>query len=192
MPIYRVNVKDRFDPNEKWMRIIDDSLRGQIDQPFRFYFDDKLLPITPAKWSYEPKNQNETIHMANGDEKTWIKQNGLAVWNFEFTICELIQFKRDYEFDEGLIAPEAMIEYLDSMRNKKKPIQFIVTDGILRNLVNEKVSLEDWSVEQDSDNANDHLFTVTLQQYREWHNMEADINLNHHLILAKYAKGWRT
>ena len=192
MANYRVNLKKQFDANELWQEIIDDTLRGTNNMPFRFYFDDHLLPITPASWSYEPKNQNETIHMANGDEVSWIKQGGLPVWNFEFTIGEPIQWVRPYEFDQGLKTPEKMIEYLDGAKEQKKTIRFIVTDGILRNLVNEKVTLEDWSVEQDSENGNDHVFTVSLRRYKEWHNMEADINLNHHLILAKYAKGWRT
>ena len=150
--------------------------RGNVNDPYRFYFDDKLLPITPASWNYEAKNQNEIIHMFNGTEVSWIKRNGLGV-------CE---------FKDGLRDPDEMMNYLKGVKRNKKTIQFVVTDGWNQGIVNEKVTLEDWSVDQDSENCNDYVFSVTLQEYHEWHNMEADIDLNHHLILAKYAKGWRT
>lgn len=177
----------------KWMtRWTSDYPRGEVNLPYRFYLDDYLLPITPASWKDEEKNQNETIHMFNGEELSWIKKSGLAVWAFEFTIGNPISQVRHYEFEDGLRDPDKMISYLRGVKDGKKTIQFVVTDGFLKNIVNEEVTLEDWSVEQDSENCNDYVFSVTLQQYKEWHNMEADIDLNHHLILAKYAKGWRT
>lgn len=166
--------------------------RGNVNDPYRFYFDGILLPITPSSWNYEGKNQNETVHMFNGTEVSWIKRNGLGVWKFDFTISNPTTAVRDYEFKDGLRDPDEMMNYLKGVKRNKKTIQFVVTDGWNQGIVNEKVTLEDWSVDQDSENCNDYVFSVTLQEYQEWHNMEADIDLNHHLILAKYAKGWRT
>ena len=196
---YRVNLKGtgtQYEYGAPWASWMTgwsmEYLRGEVNKPYRFYFDDNLLPITPSKWNHEAKNQNEVLHMANGNEVTWIKQSGLATWQFDFTVSHPIHAVHDYEFDDGLRDPDKMADYLKGIKDNKKTIQFVVTDGFLRNIVNEKVTLEEWSVEQDSENCNDYVFSVTLQEYKEWHNMEADVDLNHHLILAKYAKGWRT
>jgi len=186
---YTVNLTN----NEYWATVdYSDKLRGEVDAPYRFYFDEYLLPITPSSWNYEAKNQNETIHMFNGNEVSWTKRSGLATWQFDFTLSNPKLPLEHYEFEDSLRNPDIMIDYLKNIKNQKRTIQFIVTDGRFENIVNEKVTLEEWNVEQDSDNCNDYVFSVTLQEYKEWHNMEADIDLNHHLILAKYAKGWRT
>ena len=196
---YRVNLKDaskQYDYGTPWASWMKgwraNYLRGEVNLPYHFYFDNNLLPITPSSWNYEGKNQNETLHMFNGNEVSWIKRSGLATWQFDFTISNPVSKAWDYEFKDGLRDPDKMIDYLKDVKDNKKTIQFVVTDGYLKNIVNEKVTLEDWSVEQDSENCNDYVFSVTLQEYKEWHNLEADIDLNHHLILAKYAKGWRT
>ena len=193
---YAVDLRRAGESYEKWANWVthfnNAYQRGEIDEPYRFYFDDYLLPITPSSWNREGKNQNETIHMFNGNEVSWIKKQGLITWQFDFTISNPITQVRNYEFSAGMRDPDKMAFFLDMKKNNKQTIDFVVTDGRFKNILNQKVTLEDWNVEQDSENCNDYVFSVTLQQYKEWHNMEADIDLNHHLILAKYAKGWRT
>ncbi len=193
---YTVDLRRASESYESWAKWVthfnNEYQRGEINDPYRFYFDDYLLPITPSSWKREGKNQNETIHMFNGNEVSWIKKQGLITWQFDFTISNPITQVRSYEFSAGMRDPDKMAFFLDMKKSNKETIQFVVTDGRFKNILNQEVTLEDWSVEQDSENCNDYVFSVTLQQYKEWHNMEADIDLNHHLILAKYAKGWRT
>lgn len=153
----------------------------------RFYLDGNMLPVTPGKIHYKNDNQNEAIDLMNGGKVSHLKLDGLGTFDFEF---EVPVTKRPYAVDQTLKAASEYEGMLKALKSSRRPFQFIITRGNWDN-ENVKVSLEDYEKTQDAEDGNDFRFSVTLREYKEWHNMETDTNLNHHLILAKQRKGWK-
>lgn len=158
-------------------------------QAYRVYLGALELPVTPSKITVSNENRNETVELVNEDVVSNPKCDGLVTFEFDFLIP-----LQAYPFVNAKVLerPDYYCDWLAQRKQKKEAFQFIVTrnNGFGRN-TNVKVLLEDYSYVEDAESGNDYVFSVTLKEYREWHNMEVDVSLNHHLINAKYARGWR-
>lgn len=193
IPRYTVNASG-VDDNFIDLPTVTDEPIPASNTAYRFYFDEHLLPLTPGKYDFKADNRNDKLGMFNGNQVTDLKPDGLHEYSFDFEVVGPTSRKKSFEFYTANIFWEAqnVIDFIMEKKRTKRPIDFVVTDGRAQSIINEKVTINDWNYTQDNDNADDYTFSITLTEYREWHNMEADIDLNHHLILAKYAKGWRS
>ena len=133
------------------------------------YLDKCLLPVTPKKISYEIGNSNKSIELLGVGEVNVLKDPKLTAVGFSFIIPQ-----GDYPFlinkrvNKGA---KYYIDYLNSLKNSKKPFQFIVSrsraDGRYLFSTNIKVSLEDLTLAEDAENGFDIAAAVRLKQYRD-------------------------
>ena len=173
--------------------VIDDPIPAG-NTAYRFYFDEHLLPITPGKYEFKSDNKNEKMDMFNGNVVSDLHPSGLHEYNFDFEITGPTSARKNFEFFTSYIfhGADQVIEYLREKDRTRAPFEFVITDGKDQSIVNETVVIGGLDYVQDNDNADDYTFSIVLREHREQHNMQADVDLNHHLILAKYVKGWRS
>ncbi len=134
------------------------------------YLDKCLLPVTPKKISYETGNSGKSIELMGGGEVNVLKDPKLTAVGFSFVIPQ-----NDYPFlinksvNKGA---KYYIDYLKSLKESKKPFQFIVSrsraDGRYLFSTNIKVSLEDYTLAEDAENGFDIIAAVKLKQYRDY------------------------
>lgn len=136
-----------------------------------FYLDNILLPVAPSKLQLKIKNNNKTINLINEGEVNVIKDAGLTEVNFEALLPQV-----DYPFSvykDGVYrGANYYLDHLEKLKIEKKPFQFIVdrfkTRGVMLFSTNLKVTLEDYTIEEDSKNGIDFVVNIKLKQYREY------------------------
>lgn len=138
---------------------------------YYFFLGALQLPVAPAALSTKINGQNKTINLINDGEINIIKLPGLTEVSFEFMIPHT-----KYPFVSygtgGILGTQALLGYLERLKTRQKPFQFIVSrmgSGYkLLHATNLKVTLEDYSIEEDADFGLDQMVSVTLKQYRPY------------------------
>ncbi|MDE6579609.1 MAG: hypothetical protein K2K41_03655, partial [Ruminiclostridium sp.] len=133
------------------------------------YMDKCLLPITPKRIFFEIGNSNKSIELSGGREVNVLNDSGLTEVGFSFIIPQ-----SDYPFFINKMVNKGAkyyIDYLRSLKESKKPFQFIVSrsraDGRYLFSTNIKVSLEDYTFTEDAENGLDIVTAVRLKQFRD-------------------------
>lgn len=131
------------------------------------YLDKFLLPIAPKSILTEIKNQNNTLNLVSGAEINLLKSEGLTTISFEALFPNTIYPFAVYK--DGFFNAKTAIEKLESLKNSKKPFQFIVTrDSVNSDLyaTDMSVSLEEYSILEDAkDYGFDIFVSITLKKY---------------------------
>lgn len=137
---------------------------------YSFFIDGIQLPVAPSSLEMKINNQNKTITLINEGEVNLLKQAGLTDINLEVLLPNV-----KYPFavyPDGFQPATFYLDKLEKLKISKKPFQFIVTrlkpSGDLLFDTNIKVSLEDYSIEEDAENGFDITVPITLKQYREY------------------------
>lgn len=137
---------------------------------YSFFIDGIQLPVAPSSLEMKINNQNKTITLINEGEVNLLKQAGLTDISLEVLLPNV-----KYPFaiyPDGFQPATFYLEKLEKLKISKKPFQFIVTrlkpSGDLLFDTNIKVSLEDYSIEEDAENGFDITVPITLKQYREY------------------------
>ncbi|MEW9486340.1 LysM peptidoglycan-binding domain-containing protein [Clostridioides difficile] len=134
---------------------------------YDFYLDGVQLPIPPAKLEIKVTNKNKTVDLINTGEVNILKKEGLSEISFEaeFTHNKLPfcrgQF-RDVQF---------FLSKLELLKTDCKPFQFIVSRELGNKVLfntNMKVSLEEYNIVEDAENASDTKVAIKLKQYRDY------------------------
>ncbi|HBF1347186.1 TPA: LysM peptidoglycan-binding domain-containing protein [Clostridioides difficile] len=134
---------------------------------YDFYLDGVQLPITPGKLEIKTTNKNKTVDLINDGEVNILKTPGLSEISFEaeFTHNKLPfcrgQF-RDVQF---------FLSKLELLKTDCKPFQFIVSRELGNKVLfntNMKVSLEEYNIVEDAENASDTKVAIKLKQYRDY------------------------
>ncbi|HHQ5495043.1 TPA: LysM peptidoglycan-binding domain-containing protein [Clostridioides difficile] len=134
---------------------------------YDFYLDGVQLPITPGKLEIKVTNKNKTVDLINTGEVNILKKEGLSEISFEaeFTHNKLPfcrgQF-RDVQF---------FLSKLELLKTDCKPFQFIVSRELGNKVLfntNMKVSLEEYNIVEDAENASDTKVAIKLKQYRDY------------------------
>ncbi|MCJ0134989.1 peptidoglycan-binding protein [Clostridioides difficile] len=134
---------------------------------YDFYLDGVQLPIPPPKLEIKVTNKNKTVDLINVGEVNILKKEGLSEISFEaeFTHNKLPfcrgQF-RDVQF---------FLSKLELLKTDCKPFQFIVSremGGKVLFNTNMKVSLEEYNIVEDAENASDTKVAIKLKQYRDY------------------------
>lgn len=137
---------------------------------YEFFLDKCLLPVTPSKLEIKVNNANQTVTLINEGEINILKKSGLT--DIEFT-CSIPQVKYPYAvYKEGFRSADYFLDCFESLKNSRKPFQFIVCRFLPSNKklfnTNIKVTLEDYKLTEDAKNGFDISVKVKLKQWRDY------------------------
>nr|DAX65500.1 MAG TPA: tail assembly protein [Caudoviricetes sp.] len=137
-------------------------------QGYIFYIDKVLLPVAPSSVTIAHKNMNSIINLINDAEFNMLKQEGLQEISFKFMLpSQRYPFTRYLGFYQR---PSYYLNKLKTLKKKAKPFQLI----IIRNYPNSfctyfstnlKVSLEDFSVEENAEEGMDVYVEIKLKEF---------------------------
>lgn len=137
---------------------------------YDFYMGKILLPVAPKKLQIKIGNTNKTYTLINEGEINVLKNPELTEISFEILLPNIKHpFAR---YKKGFKAAKYYLDKFEDMKLNKKTFQFIVTrelpNGKSLYDTNMKVSLEDYSITEDSDNGFDTTVSIQLKQYRDY------------------------
>lgn len=137
---------------------------------YTIYLDGVQLPVTPPKIQTSIKNQNKTINLINDGEVNILKQAALTEISFEVLIP---QTKYPFAtYPSGFKDASYFLQKFESLKANKKPFQFICSrvlpGGKLLFDTNIKVSLEEYTIEEDVKEGFDLSISVKLKQYKPY------------------------
>lgn len=129
---------------------------------YKCYLFGQLMPQTPAKLSVKIKGQNSTITLLNEGEINFLKYPGLT----EITLPLV------FPMLTGSVQPDYYLSLLERAKTARSTTQFIMTrttpSGRLLFDTNIKVSVEDYTIEENAINGLDISVEVKLKQYRDY------------------------
>jgi hypothetical protein len=144
---------------------------------YELFIDKTQFPVAPSKLSIKINNRNEPIDLIDEGEVNILMSAGLTDIDFEVLLPNA-----NYPFaiyPNGFQEAKYYMDVLEDLKVSKKPFQFIFTrtlpNGKLLFDTNIKVSLEDYSVEEDADNGFDVIVSISLKQFREYGTKKAKI-----------------
>lgn len=136
---------------------------------YEMYLDGVRIPVTPSKITLKIKNKNNTINLVNGLEINILKSANLSDYEFDLLIPAV-----KYPFaiyPDGFKNINFYLDKFEKWKTKKKPIRLIVLrempNGKPMHQTNTLVSLEEYSVKEDSNNGIDTVISVKLKQFIE-------------------------
>lgn len=137
---------------------------------YYFYLGNVLLPIPPKKLELKISNQNKTYDLMNYSEINVLKSPGLTSIEFEVLLPNVkypfAMYKNDFQNAKYYLG------ILENLKVNKSAFQFIVIrkfpngTGIFD--TNIKVSLEDYTITDSTDEGFDTKVKIKLKQYREY------------------------
>lgn len=137
---------------------------------YYFYMGSVLLPIAPEKFTLKVNNANKKITLINEGEVNVLKEAGLTDLEFD-ALIPVVQYsfaKYDGEFK----SPVYFTDHFEKLKLSKKPFQFIVSrkmpDGKLLFDTNMTVSLESYTIKEDSKQGFDLVVSFKLKQYKSF------------------------
>ncbi len=138
--------------------------------PYHFYLDKMLLPVAPSKVRLKINNQNKTMNLINEGEINILKQPGLTDVDFDVLIP---QVKYPFAlYKDGFQPAKTYLAKLEELKLSKEPFQLIITrtfpNGSMLFDTNMKVSLEEYTITEDSKSAYDLMVNIKLKQYKEY------------------------
>lgn len=150
---------------------------------YTVYLDDVPMPITPSKIEMKIKNQNKTINLIDGSEINILKAPGLTEFSFELMIPQVKWYPFAIYLGEVIngkyqktefIKAQYYLDLFERLKIAKQPFPFkierISPNGV-KLFDTEKdmmVSLEEYSVTEDSSNGLDLMVSMCLKQYRKY------------------------
>lgn len=137
---------------------------------YDIYFDKVLLPVAPSKIKTKIKNNNKTIELINEGEVNLLKDAGLTELSFSVLLPNM---KYPFaKYANGVFQGASyFLGILEKYKTNKQPFQLIISrtlpTGSVLFYTNLKVSLEDYSFDDDVKNGFDITVTINLKQYKE-------------------------
>lgn len=129
---------------------------------YKCYLFGELMPQTPAKLSVKISGKNTTVTLLNEGEINFLKYPGLTEITLPLVFPMLTASKR----------PDYYLTLLERAKTQKTTTQFIMTRttpaGQLLFDTNIKVSVEDYTIEENATNGIDVSVEVKLKQYRDY------------------------
>jgi len=156
------------------------------------YFGNLLLPVTPAKIQLRIKNQNKTINLINEGEVNLLKRAGLT----DITLTVLLpnvqypfaRYKSGFRAAAFFLSEFEKLKTQRDSKGKFKPFQFIVSRSMPngRNLFdnNIQVSLEDYSIADDTKEGFDISVNVRLKQFVNYGTKTVQITIQQERPIA--------
>ena len=135
---------------------------------YQIYLGKLLLPVTPEKISVQINSQNETIQLVDGTEINILKNAGLTDIEFDFILPN-----SDHPFAQyksGFKNAKYFLDEIEKLKTSKKSFVFLIARyfsngekiGIDTRM---DVAIEDYTIEDDTENGTDFLVSIKLKQY---------------------------
>lgn len=137
-------------------------------QGYIFYIDRVLLPVAPSSVTITHKNMNNVINLINDAEFNMLKQEGLQEISFKFMLpSQRYPFARYLGFYQR---PSYYLNKLKNLKKRAKPFQLIIirnypNSGRAYFSTNLKVSIEDFSVEEDAEEGMDVYVDIKFKEF---------------------------
>ena len=130
--------------------------------PCHLYLCGVEMPEVPSAITIKTGNRNKTVELLNGDTINLLKSKGLQ--DISLTLA--------FPMLEGRRTAEYYIGLFDKFKRKRKPTQFILTrttpDGKPLEDTNVKVSIEDFSRNEDASKPFEVTYSVNLKEYTDY------------------------
>jgi LysM repeat protein len=146
---------------------------------YYFYLGNVLLPIPPKKLELKISNQNKTYDLMNYSEINVLKNPGLTSIEFEVLLPNVkypfAMYKNDFQNAKYYLG------ILENLKVNKSAFQFIVIrkfpNGNSIFDTNIKVSIEDYTITDSTDEGFDTKVKIKLKQYREYSTKTVQITI---------------
>ncbi len=146
---------------------------------YYFYLGNVLLPIPPKKLELKISNQNKTYDLMNYSEINVLKNPGLTSMEFEVLLPNVkypfAMYKNDFQNAKYYLG------ILENLKVNKSAFQFIVIrkfpNGNSIFDTNIKVSIEDYTITDSTDEGFDTKVKIKLKQYREYSTKTVQITI---------------
>ena len=146
---------------------------------YYFYLGNVLLPIPPKKLELKISNQNKTYDLMNYSEINVLKNPGLTSIEFEVLLPNVTypfaMYKNDFQNAKYYLG------ILENLKVNKSAFQFIVIrkfpNGNSIFDTNIKVSIEDYTITDSTDEGFDTKVKIKLKQYREYSTKTVQVTI---------------
>ena len=146
---------------------------------YYFYLGNVLLPIPPKKLELKISNQNKTYDLMNYSEINVLKNPGLTSIEFEVLLPNVkypfAMYKNDFQ------NAKYYLEVLENLKVNKSAFQFIVVRKFPKGNsifdTNIKVSIEDYTITDSTDEGFDTKVKIKLKQYREYSTKTVQVTI---------------
>lgn len=137
---------------------------------YKLYMGTTLMPVCPSSMEVTVNNKNETMNLLNGGEINIIKKAGLTDIKFDLLLPNVQYpfavykngFKRAYYY----------LKILENLKNRTKPFNFVfyrqLPDGTNLYQTAMKVTLEEYTTNEDAQDGLDVTVSIELKQYAEY------------------------
>lgn len=147
-----------------------------------FYLGEIQLPVAPSKMEMKIKNQNKTINLINDGEINLLKSPGLTEISFDALIPQNSYPFANYPYN-GFVKAEYFLEEFENMKTSLEPFRFVVwrhrpnpitsKNGAYSEYnelfdTNMMVTLEDYTIKDDTAEGFDIVVSIKLKQYRSY------------------------
>lgn len=130
------------------------------------YVGDILLPVTPAAIETKIQNKNEVVHLLNGEDLNLLNKPGLT----EFRLKALLPHE-DFPSVGVFQPPEVILARLERYKlaeeEEERVFPFLIIRYVpgLTNSINKRVTLEEYTITEDTENGRDIVVELFLKQY---------------------------
>ena len=146
---------------------------------YYFYLGNVLLPIPPKKLELKISNQNKTYDLMNYSEINVLKNPGLTSIEFEVLLPNVkypfAMYKNNFQNAKYYLG------VLENLKVNKSAFQFIVIrkfpNGNSIFDTNIKVSIEDYTITDSTDEGFDTKVKIKLKQYREYSTKTVQVSI---------------
>ena len=137
---------------------------------YHFYLKKCLLPVAPSQLKLTINNNNSTYLLIDEGQINVLKKAKLTDIEFE---CMIPQVRYPFAvYSGGFQKASYFLNYFEKLKTSRKPFQFIVSrtlpSGKVLFSTNIKVSMESYSITDESKNGFDLMVKIKLKQYRSY------------------------
>ncbi|WP_330696100.1 LysM peptidoglycan-binding domain-containing protein [Anaerotignum sp.] len=136
---------------------------------YKVSFGNISLPVAPSKITMKTKNNNKTMELIDGSEINFIRTPGLTEFSFEFLIPH-VKYPFAY-YPDGFQTAQVYMDALELYKIDRRPFPFLIhrllPNGKTEFQTSKMVTLEDYTITEDTGNGLDFIANVTLKQFNE-------------------------
>lgn len=147
---------------------------------YYFYLGGVLLPVAPEKFKLKVNNANKTITLINEGEVNFLREAKLTDLEFD-ALIPAVQYPFA-KYDGGFKSPAYYISHFERLKTSKSPFQFIAVRQMPNGKVlfdtNMTVSMENYTVQEQSGQGFDLTVSFDLKQYRPYGTKKVTVSNN--------------
>lgn len=144
---------------------------------YDMYLGKMLCPVTPSKIQVKINNQNKSMNLINDGEITILKKAGLSDISFDLLLPNVKYPFATYK--SGFVNAKVFLDEFEKMKVEEKTFQYKLVrkfpNGMMLFDTDIKVSLEDYTIKEDSKQGFDIIVSVKLKQFKDYGTKPCDV-----------------